>query len=112
VLRSNQDGFHLTKAELFRIVPPQEALCRRGAPFTFDAHAFVSTVELLRYSPVCATKGASPAIKVPSFDHAVQDPAKNDIIIPLSTKVVILQGSYTLLDLEPWNRIAVLAHEK
>lgn len=51
-------------------------------------------------------------IKLPSFDHAIQDPVENDITILSATKVVILEGNYTLLDLHPWNRIADIAHER
>lgn len=111
-LNHSQDGFHLTKAELLKLAGPQETMCRRGAPFTFDANAFVSAAEILRHSPVTGTESECPAFKVPSFDHAVQDPIKDDIAIPTWIKVVILEGNYTLLDISPWKKIANLAHEK
>ncbi len=52
------------------------------------------------------------AIRVPSFDHAVQDPVHDDIYISSSDRIVILEGNYLLLDEPPWNTIADLVDEK
>lgn len=54
----------------------------------------------------------SQDIGLPNFDHGIQDPVENEITIRSKTKVVILEGNYTLLDLDPWNRIANIAHER
>jgi pantothenate kinase len=67
----------------------------------------------LRIMPVDnSPEAAQTAFRIPSFDHAVQDPVEGDIPIPSSTKIVIVEGNYTLLDEETWNEIARLADEK
>jgi len=48
----------------------------------------------------------------PSFDHAVQDPVANDICISSRSKIVIIEGNYTLLNEHPWNKMAELVDEK
>ena len=72
----------------------------------------MATAEALRSLRVTEKDCCSEDIKLPSFDHEIQDPVENDITIRSATKVVILEGNYTLLDLDPWNRIADIAHER
>jgi hypothetical protein len=50
--------------------------------------------------------------KVPGFDHALKDPVPDAITISSRTKVVIIEGNYTLLNEEPWSNIAELVHDK
>ena len=50
----------------------QEAYARRGAPWTFDADAFVMCVRAAR---------DNPHVAVPSFDHGVGDPVEGDLAI-------------------------------
>ncbi|KAK7978713.1 nicotinamide riboside kinase [Apiospora saccharicola] len=84
------DGFHHTKATLASFSDPDMAFRRRGAPFTFDADGLLDLI---------------------AFDHAVQDPVADDIRISSRSKVVIIEGNYTLLNERPWNKIAELVHE-
>jgi len=93
------DGFHFYKRELDKMPDPKEAYARRGAHWTFDADAFVACVR-----KVAATGEAS----VPSFDHGVGDPVPDDIHIKLSHKVVVVEGNYVLLDIEPWHQLRSL----
>lgn len=51
-------------------------------------------------------------MKLPSFDHAIQDPVENDICVLSSLEVIIFEGNYVLLDDDPWSRIADLVHER
>jgi pantothenate kinase len=110
-LRS-QDGYHFPKSVLSAFENPERAFRRRGAPFTYDADAFVKLVVALRTSPVTASDAPQLAFRVPSFDHSIQDPVQNDIYVSSSDRIVILEGNYLLLDEEPWNVIAKLADEK
>lgn len=72
----------------------QEAYARRGAPWTFDAEAFVAAVRKIRLQG-----GAS----LPSFDHGVGDPVEGDILIDSQQHAVVLvEGNYLLLESEPW----------
>ena len=62
------DGFHLTRATLGRMPDPEEALARRGAPWTFDAAGLAERLDLLR-------RGAGHApTPWPGFEHGVGDP--------------------------------------
>eukprot|EP00878_Enallax_costatus_P030854 GHUV01033654.1.p1 GENE.GHUV01033654.1~~GHUV01033654.1.p1 ORF type:complete len:173 (+),score=31.55 GHUV01033654.1:615-1133(+) len=91
------DGFHYYKKQLDQMPDPQEAYARRGAPWTFDAEAFVAALQRLRQ-----TGRAS----LPSFDHGVGDPVEDDIIID-STRhaLVIVEGNYLYLDTQPWMQL-------
>ncbi|KAL1607958.1 hypothetical protein SLS60_002897 [Paraconiothyrium brasiliense] len=106
------DGFHLTKKELSQLPDPKEAFARRGAPFTFNAPAFLSLVQSLKVLPVTNTSAPEQFLYAPSFDHALQDPVANSIPISSRTRVVIVEGNYTLLDEEPWREVAALCDEK
>ena len=46
-VRLPMDGFHLRRSELEAFPDPAEAFRRRGAPWTFDAAAFVEAVRML-----------------------------------------------------------------
>lgn len=102
------DGFHLTRHQLQQMEDPTYAFIRRGAPFTFDDSAFVRFVTDLHNG---CKMNPRPVVYAPSFDHKVKDPIENDVVIPLSANVVIIEGLYTLLDMEPWCRVAKLVHQ-
>lgn len=91
---------------------PAMALRRRGAPFTFDADAFLNLVVSLRNTPVTRRDEPGLAIMAPTFDHAVKDPVANGISISSATKVVIIEGNYTLLNEAPWSKISQLVDDK
>jgi hypothetical protein len=60
---------------------PQEAYARRGAPWTFDAQAFVEAVRRIKQ------QGRAT---LPSFDHGVGDPVEDDILIDAAQHSVVL----------------------
>jgi pantothenate kinase len=91
------DGFHYTRAQLDAFPDPAAAHARRGAPWTFDADAFVAAVGV-------AAAGRS-AVAVPSFDHAIKDPVPSAIRIGPAAQVVLVEGNYLLLDEAPWRRL-------
>jgi pantothenate kinase len=51
---------------------------------------------------------ATPTIYAPSFDHAVKDPTPDAIGITPRHRVVLIEGLYTLLSVEPWRQAAEL----
>lgn len=55
---------------------------------------------------------SSRDVLFPSFDHAIQDPVDADTVIKSSTKIVIIEGNYVLLDQSPWNQIAAIAQDR
>ncbi|KAL8272308.1 hypothetical protein Esti_003762 [Eimeria stiedai] len=83
------DGFHLTRAELDKFSDAREAHRRRGAPWTFNLQAFWETLQRLKTD-------AEP-VPVPMFDHAKKDPENNGHVVAANTRVVLVEGLYTLL---------------
>lgn len=89
VLSVSMDGFHFSKAQLNTFPEPEAAFARRGAPWTFDSQLFCETLAQFKQAP-------KRDIFWPSFDHAHGDPIENDVIIPASTKILIVEGLYVL----------------
>ncbi|KAJ9645252.1 hypothetical protein H2199_003258 [Coniosporium tulheliwenetii] len=106
------DGFHFPKSALLEFSNPEQALQRRGGPFTFDADAFTKLVTDLRNSFVTRSDEPQLETRVPSFDHAIQDPIQDGLRISSADRVVILEGNYLLLNEPPWSTIAGLVDEK
>ncbi|KAL4535108.1 hypothetical protein Ndes2526B_g06019 [Nannochloris sp. 'desiccata'] len=92
------DGFHYYKRELDQMPDPAEAYARRGAHWTFDATAFVNCLKGAKF-------GVGKTLSAPSFDHGVGDPKPDAITILPQHKIVISEGNYLLLNLEPWNQL-------
>ncbi|KAI9651503.1 MAG: hypothetical protein M1829_002710 [Trizodia sp. TS-e1964] len=101
------DGYHLSRAELALLPSPEIAFARRGAPFTFDAKAFLALVQSLR-AAVTETTGDLLAA---SFDHAIQDPVEGDICITRAMRICIIEGNYLSLAEGTWGQIAALMDE-
>ena len=91
------DGWHFPRAVLDKMDNQEEAYKRRGAAFTFDAEAFVSFAQRLRQEGM-------NELSAPSFSHAEKDPVPNDINISQSHTIVLIEGLYCCLNLEPWRR--------
>ena len=89
------DGFHVPLADLATFPDPDEARARRGAPFTFDAAAFVDRVR-------AAKRDRDAVTLVPEFDHEVHDPEEDAIAIQPAHKVILVEGNYLLLPEKPW----------
>ncbi|CAH6722038.1 hypothetical protein CLIB1444_08S00452 [[Candida] jaroonii] len=91
------DGFHYTREYLRSLENSEEAFIRRGAHFTFDAKSCVEFVKSLR---------ARTTISAPSFDHKLKDPVNNGTIIPGEAEILLVEGLYVLLNIDPWNQIS------
>lgn len=68
-------------------------------------------VKALRETPVTEVDDPAQSFHAPSFDHAIKDPIENDIYIPSSQRIVILEGNYLLLNEHPWDQIQHLVDE-
>ncbi|KAL8695316.1 MAG: hypothetical protein Q9218_000215 [Villophora microphyllina] len=101
------DGYHLSRSQLSAMPDPANAHARRGAAFTFDDKAFLTLVHKLR-EPLCPE---STTIYAPSFDHATKDPVENDIPIPPSARIVVLEGNYLSLNKGLWKDAAHMMNE-
>lgn len=108
------DGFHYYRAQLDAMPDPALAHARRGAPFTFDAAAFVAAVQRLRTPPAAPSSGSPAAagdVRLPSFDHGAGDPAEDDIVVNDAHGIVLVEGNYVLLDEGPWGQLKALFDE-
>ncbi|KAG9191003.1 hypothetical protein G6011_09091 [Alternaria panax] len=106
------DGFHYTREILSTFEDAEVAFKRRGAPFTFDAKGCVALVKALKKAPVTKEGEADICITAPGFDHAAKDPVQEAIKISSRTRLVIVEGNYTLLRQDPWNQIAEVCDER
>ncbi|KAH0838852.1 P-loop containing nucleoside triphosphate hydrolase protein [Lanmaoa asiatica] len=104
------DGWHLTRAQLDAMDDPKRAHDRRGIHWTFDAPAYVDFVARLRHS--FPTDHSDPDIYAPSFDHALKDPTPDAVVIKPSHRIVVIEGLYTMLDIDPWRRAAAQMDER
>jgi pantothenate kinase len=95
------DGFHYTRAQLDAMPDPREAHRRRGAAFTFDADAYAGLIAKLR-APIEAGRD----VLAPSFDHAIKDPVADDVVVRPEQRIVVIEGLYVALAVEPWSRAA------
>lgn len=101
------DGFHFPRSTLDEFPNKAEAYTRRGVDWTFDATKLLEFVHSLRKSKTTSMD----VIHAPGFDHAAKDPLPNAIEIGPSISLVILEGSWLLLDQQPWNQISSLADD-
>ncbi|KAL0945615.1 hypothetical protein HGRIS_014770 [Hohenbuehelia grisea] len=102
------DGWHLTRAQLDALPEPQLAHDRRGAHWTFDGPAYVDFLRSLRAPLTTRT----PPIVAPSFDHAVKDPTPASVSILPHHRIIVIEGLYTFLNIEPWADGAALLDER
>lgn len=106
------DGFHMTLAALRALPNADEALARRGAPWTFDADAAVALVRELRMSGPNSAGFPSRDVVVPTFDHAVKDPVEGGLLVPADAQVCILEGNYLLSDEGSWAAIMDIVDDR
>jgi len=102
------DGWHLTRAQLDAHSDPKLAHDRRGIHWTFDAEGYVTFVKSLR-NPLTEM---TPTIAAPSFDHALKDPVFDDVSIYPYHRIVIIEGLYTFLGIEPWKEAGLAMDER
>jgi len=100
------DGFHLTRAQLSAMDDPEEAFARRGAPYTFDPAGFVAKMTELRRS------AGRAAVGWPGFEHAVGDPAPDAVVVPAQSRLILVEGIYTLYRGDGWGGLAGLFDEE
>lgn len=103
------DGWHLTRAQLDAFPDPKMAHDRRGIHWTFDGPGYVSFVKALRrpFSHVSA-----PVITAPSFDHALKDPSPDAVTIHPDHRIVVIEGLYTFLSIDPWAEAGKMLDER
>ncbi|KAF8310838.1 P-loop containing nucleoside triphosphate hydrolase protein [Clavulina sp. PMI_390] len=129
----SQDGWHLPRSALDQMDDPKLAHDRRGAAFTFDGGAFAKFVLSLRNNSVESTivdampdetsnqedtalayraTKAESILYAPSFSHTLKDPTENAIAIHPHHRVVIIEGLYSFLSIEPWREASLVMDER
>lgn len=88
------DGFHFDNA----VLQQRGLISRKGSPQTFDIHGLENILLRLKNSPSCG-------VTVPVFDRENDLSRASARDIKQSTRVILVEGNYLLLDVEPWNAL-------
>jgi pantothenate kinase len=94
------DGFHLSNEHLDELGLRKV----KGAPETFDVEGFVRLLERVRGDP-------GSTILWPGFDRAIEQTVPDAIPITSSTRLVVTEGNYLLLDRPGWRQVRPLLDE-
>jgi len=89
------DGFHLDN----RLLEAEGLRGCKGAPQTFDAAGFVALVQRLK---------AGGEVVHPVFDRGLDLSIAGAGRVEASTRLVLVEGNYLLLDRAPWRKLAGL----
>lgn len=92
------DGYHLANVELARL----GRAGRKGAPDTFDADGYVALLRRLR------AQRDDEIVYAPEFRREIEEPIAGAIAVLPSTRLVIAEGNYLLMDEGPWAQVAAL----
>jgi pantothenate kinase len=93
------DGFHLARPVLERLGLADV----KGRDDTFDGWGWLALVKRLRSE-------LDHPVYAPAFERA-KEPVAGAIAIEPGTRLVVAEGSWLLLDEEPWSLAAALVHE-
>lgn len=94
------DGFHLANTVLTSLGRAHA----KGAIDTFDAAGFVNLVHRL-------ARAEEEITYAPEFRREIDESVAGAIPVPRSTRIVILEGNYLLVDADPWRAIPDLLTE-
>jgi pantothenate kinase len=56
--------------------------------------------------------GKDVMISAPSFDHALKDPTPDAVIVHPYHRIVVIEGLYVLLAIEPWQKAGMMLDER
>lgn len=87
------DGFHLDDI----ILNARGHRPRKGAPFTFDVGGFETLLKRIR--------AGEPEIFIPVFDRSMELSRNAADVVAESSRFILIEGNYLLLDEAPWNRL-------
>jgi pantothenate kinase len=111
------DGFHLPRSILEKFKDSETAFKRRGSPFTFDSSLVVKLVENINETlkipndpklgnlDIFDRNNSIPNVFIPGFNHAEHDPNQYGQKINSSSRILIMEGLYLLLNNPVWLQI-------
>jgi pantothenate kinase len=96
------DGFHFSNEKLNQL----KLRDHKGSPQTFDAEAYIDFL----------SQAAAPGFAglFPVYDRTAHDPVWRDVPeqrIDATTRIIITEGNYLLLNQQPWSRLAGVLDE-
>lgn len=95
------DGYHYTRKYLDNMENPSLAHQKRGAYWTFDVDGFGNLLQSI------SKNKDNKTIICPTFDHSIKDPTPNGKKIKPNHKIIIVEGLYLFLNIEPWNKLVL-----
>lgn len=90
------DGFHYDDTVLDQL----GLSARKGSPPTFDCAGFEVLLKRL--------KALEPNVAIPVFDRTLELSRAGAQLVPETTKFLIVEGNYLLLNYAPWNQLRPL----
>jgi pantothenate kinase len=97
------DGFHLANVELQRL----GRASRKGAPDTFDSAGYAALLHRIRNQ----RSDGSDIVYAPEFRREIEEPIAGAIAVLPSTRLVITEGNYLLLDTGAWAAVPATLDE-
>jgi pantothenate kinase len=94
------DGFHLSNKQL-KILGLSDV---KGAPNTFDISGYIGLLKRIK-------SDLSKSIYFPIFYREIEESFAADGTIPASTKVILTEGNYLLLNSGGWEVVATMLDE-
>jgi len=88
------DGYHYDDGLLRQM----GILRRKGCPQSFDAAG-------LRHMLVRIRRNSEPQIAIPVFDRDLEISRAGARLIPRDAAIIIVEGNYLLVSVEPWNSL-------
>jgi pantothenate kinase len=98
------DGFHLANAELQRLGRAD----RKGAPDTFDSAGYLALLQRIRAQQ---HSDGGEIVYAPEFRREIEEPIAGAIAVLPSTRLVITEGNYLLLDAGAWAAVPATLDE-
>lgn len=98
------DGFHLANSELARL----GRRGRKGAPDTFDAAGYAALLRRLREQ---GEAGGDALVYAPEYRREIEEGVAGAIGVHATTRLLITEGNYLLLDQGDWSGVAALLDE-
>jgi pantothenate kinase len=100
VVNVPMDGFHLADDALVRL----RRRDRKGAIDTFDGDGYLALLRRIRSEP-------DGTVYAPAFERTIEQPIAGSIAIEPLTRLVVTEGNYLLVGVDPWPAVRAAIDE-